>query len=188
MNLVTETGIVPLSIKQADAQYWESADTLWGKEADLLVTHLAETNKIDLIKIGGTRADGAPIVHITPEVSVRATEEQAKNVVFGSDILEQNGAVIKQTFCADDFFIHDNCPNLLCIMVDEIITSLDDLSESMEVHFLIRNDKSRARPAYKYPGIRVFACYAERLTKYTHQVEPELLNEIVQKKSNSSPF
>jgi len=156
---------VPLSLKKSNAEYWESADSLWGKRADALVDRLVAEGKITLEPIGKQRAgDGAEFVKIKPEVAVKATPEETMSVVFGNDIQSGHGAVVKQTFEDEHYRLEDNH---LTVTADLVIVNPEDIPENLMVHWLIRNDSSRNRPKHKYPGLRILAAYASRLNKTT---------------------
>ena len=162
VNLIARNKVVPISLKKGNAEYWESADTLWGHKADQVIDKLVAAKKITLSKIGKIRkTDGAEFVKLSPEVAVQASPEESISVVFGSDILGQGG-VVKQTF-DDEHYKLDG--NQLTVTADMVITSPDDIPEENRVYWLIRNDSSRTRPKHKYPGLRVLASYKKRINK-----------------------
>lgn len=164
VNLMSGNRLIPLSLKKSNAEYWESADTLWGDKADQLIDKLLADRSIDLTPIGKTRPDGAEFVRIKPEVAVPASPEDTLSVVFGSDILSGQGGVVKQTFEDDHYKLEGNN---LKITADLVILSPDDIPEKNRVYWLIRNDSTRSRPNHKYPGLRVLATYASRIAKNT---------------------
>ena len=162
VNLIAQNKVVPISLKKGNAEYWESADTLWGDKADQIIEKLAAAGKITLTKIGKTRkADGAEFVKVKPEVAVQASPKETLSVVFGSDILGQGG-VVKQTFDDEHYKLEGNN---LTVTADLVITSPEDIPEENRVYWLIRNDSSRTRPKHKYPGLRVLASYKKRINK-----------------------
>ena len=162
VNLIARNKVVPISLKKGNAEYWESADTLWGHKADQVIDKLVAAEKITLSKIGKIRkTDGAEFVKLSPEVAVQASPEESISVVFGSDILGQGG-VVKQTF-DDEHYKLDG--NQLTVTADMVITSPQDIPEENRVYWLIRNDSSRTRPKHKYPGLRVLASYKKRINK-----------------------
>lgn len=101
---------------------------------------------------------------ITPNFAVRATDEETKNVVFGSDIYG-NGAVITRTFKSDDFQINENILKITC---SDIIEDMSDIPDEKRVWFLVRNDKTRAGVIR---GIRVLAVYEKRINPSVLRVE-----------------
>jgi hypothetical protein len=164
VNLMSGNRLIPISLKKSNAEYWESADTLWGNKADQLINQLVSQKRIKLTPIGKTRNDGAEFVKISPEVAIPASLEDTLAVVFGSDILTGQGGVVKQTF-DDEHYKLDG--NNLTITADLVITSAEDIPEKNKVYWLIRNDSTRTRPNHKYPGLRVIASYASRINKNT---------------------
>ena len=162
VNLIAQNKVVPISLKKGNAEYWESADTLWGHKADQVIDKLVAAEKITLSKIGKIRkTDGAEFVKLSPEVAVQASPEESISVVFGSDILGQGG-VVKQTFDDEHYKLEGN---QLTVTADMVITSPNDIPEANRVYWLIRNDSSRTRPKHKYPGLRVLASYKKRINK-----------------------
>lgn len=163
VNLVANGKVVPISLKKSSAEYWESADTLWGDKADGAIEKLAASGQVELTQLDKTRKDGTPFVKVKPEVAVRATPEETLKVVFGSDLLGQGG-VVKQTFDDEHYTLKGN---QLSVTADLVITKPEDIPENQQVFWLIRNDSTRTRPNHKYPGLRVLAAYASRINKRT---------------------
>lgn len=163
VNLVANGKVVPISLKKSSAEYWESADTLWGDKADNAIEKLAASGQVELTQLDKTRKDGTPFVKIKPEVAVRATPEETLKVVFGSDLLGQGG-VVKQTFDDEHYKLEGN---QLSVTADLVITQPEDIPDNQRVFWLIRNDSTRTRPNHKYPGLRVLAAYASRINKNT---------------------
>lgn len=160
VNLISNGKPIPLSLKKANAEYWESADTMWGDKADAVIKKLEAQDKINLTPTGKTRKDGTQFVKISPEVAVKATAEETLDVVFGSDILQGSGGVIKETFEDEHYRLEGNN---LEVTADLVITKPEDIPDKQKVYWLIRNDSTRTRPKHKYPGLRVLAAYAKRI-------------------------
>jgi hypothetical protein len=162
--LIAGNSRVPISIKQSNAAYWESADTYFGDTADKIVTYLEDREQVKLQDLETERPDGTKFVKITPEIAVEATPEETLNVIFGNDILANNGAIVKQTFANEHYKLDGNH---LTIEVNMVIKKPEDIPEENKVFFLIRNDRTRRRPRHKYPGLRVLAAYKTRINKNT---------------------
>lgn len=161
VNLISNGKPVPLSLKKANAEYWESADTMWGDKADALIDQLAAQGKIKLTPVENkVRKDGTQFVKVSPEIAVKATAEETVNVVFGTDILQGNGGVVKETFEDEHYKLEGNN---LTVTADLVITKPEDIPDNQKVFWLIRNDSTRTRPNHKYPGLRVLAAYAKRI-------------------------
>lgn len=171
VNIMSNGKLVPISIKKSNAEYWESADTLFGKQADAIIDKLVATKEIVLSPTGTQTPDGREKVRIKPEVAIKATDEQSLDVVFGSDILAGGGGVVKDTFHDEHYVLKGNH---LTVTADLVIAKPEDIPDNMQVYFLIRNDGSRNRPGSKYPGLRVLGSYASRV-KNALKVDPATL-------------
>jgi hypothetical protein len=168
VNVMSNGKLLPISIKKSNAEYWESADTFFGDQADQIVDKLTASGAVTLTPIEKQTPDGRQKVSIKPEVAVKATDEQSLDVVFGSDILAGGGAVVKDTFSDEHYTLKGNH---LTVTADLVIAKPEDIPENMKVYFLIRNDSSRNRPGSKYPGLRVLGSYASRV-KNALKVDP----------------
>ena len=160
VNLMTSSGSVPVSLKQDNACYWESADSFYGQKAADKIDELLATGEIEMIDKGG-------YYNISPNIAVPATPEETTDSVFGSDLLGK-GAVIKKTFTDTDFS-YDEAKNTLVIDSTYIITDLSHVTGDYSVWFLIRNDKTR-KSVPGWPGIRVLAAYEKRCNKNVKRV------------------
>lgn len=160
VNLIDyKNKIYPISIKKDDAEYWESADTYFGAEAKKIIEKAVESGKTKLIP-------ELSYFKIEPNIAVKATQEEKKDVVFGSDIMP-NGCIITKTFSSSSFEMKDD---LVIIDVSSIITDIKEVKEDKDVFFLIRNDKTR-KSIKDYPGIRILAAYGKRINKNVVVVE-----------------
>jgi hypothetical protein len=152
----TKNKTIPFSLKKDDAEMWESADSYYGEKAKEKVDKLALEKKIELKKI----PNSGDVMTIDPNVAIKATEQEKKEVIFGSDLLGK-GAVLTRTFTKSDFNMKGG---VLTINVSTIIEDLNDVPDDYEPYFLIRNDKTRKSPSL-YPGLRVLAVYKTRINK-----------------------
>ena len=144
----------PISLKQDDAETWESADTFFGSGVIKSVIDRA-------VKDGKTQLIAQETYFtIEPNIAFAANSAEKKKVVFGSDLLPA-GAVVTKTFMSSDFKMKDDT---LTVNVSNIITRLSDVTGDKDVYFLIRNDKTR-KAVREYPGIRVLAAYKKRINK-----------------------
>lgn len=151
----------PVSLKKDNAEYWESADTLWKDEAIKYLTEMVAKRKVSVQGIGGG------VVKITPNIGVEATQEEAINVIFGSDILGK-GCVVTRTFDGTEFK-YDGKTNCLIINVSSVITKLSDVPADKKVWFLIRNDSTR-KSITGYAGTRALASYKSRINSNVLQI------------------
>jgi hypothetical protein len=133
---------------------WESADSYYAKKAKDIIDRLIIDKKVTL--------SGRNIKKITPNIAIEATKKEAKDVVFGSDLLGA-GAVLYRTWKASDFKITEN--GNLEIISSKIYTNEREVENGdHSVYFLIRNDSSR-KGSKIYPGIRVLAVGKTRINK-----------------------
>jgi len=145
---------IPISIKKDNAETWESADRRYGAKAKEVIDKLLAEEKINLELQPGN------FYKISPNVAVKATADEKKEVVFGSD-LGNGGAVITRTFSSRDF-VYNGAKSELTINVSSIITTLAEVRGDKDVFFLIRNNRDRNTPTL-YKGIRVLAVYKTRI-------------------------
>ena len=160
VNLITNGKILPISIKARTADYWESADTLFGDLADQLITKLVKKDLVALIpREGMTRKkDGKQKVKISPEIAMKLSKEQVLDVVFGSDILSKAGGIVKESFEDEHYTLK---ANNLTVTADIIIKQVEDIPEKMQPYLHIRNAHDRNRGLY--PGTKVQAAYYRRV-------------------------
>jgi hypothetical protein len=157
VNLVTMSGKkVPLSLKKDNAEMWESADSYWSAKAKQIIDKQVLSGKVKLEGIG--------IKKITPNIAMKATTKETEDVVFGSDILKGNGAVLYKTYSSSDFNISTDGETII-VTVSEIYRTIQEVENGKQaVYFLIRNDSSR-RGSKIYPGIRVLAVGKTRINQ-----------------------
>jgi hypothetical protein len=157
VNLVTMSGKkVPLSLKKDNAEMWESADSYWSIRAKQII----DTQ----VALGKVKLEGTGIKKITPNIAVKATTKETEDVVFGSDILKGNGAVLYKTYSSSDFNITTDGETIE-VTVSEIYRTVQEVEIGKQsVYFLIRNDSSR-RGSKIYPGIRVLAVGKTRINQ-----------------------
>ena len=143
--LVSGKGRLPISIKQLDADMWESADRLFGARAKEIIANLQKKKAIKIAK--SLDDEGNPIYRLEKEIVVEPTEEEALNAIFGADLNPAGGVVI-QTFKPEHFTQKDNNVEVEC---HAVIKNWEDIPESHLMVWLIRNDKTRSNPL---PGLR----------------------------------
>jgi len=140
-------GRVPISIKQKDAAFWGGMeswfypDGKWGFGADSYMKAAVKNKDLDL-----TIKKIAPNVNhfytnkgLTKKgAALLCPPNLKKIVVFGSDILRYNGAVVKRTFSKDDFsWVQDKeGTQILQIKADDIIRDMRDMKEECFVLFM----------------------------------------------------
>lgn len=143
----------PISMKKNNAEYWESADSLWREEARKYISKALLANKVKILPRQGKE------VMIVPNLAIEATPEEESNVVFGSDILPY-GCVITHTF-NNTKINYDDVTNTVIVKVDNIITDARNIPQDKKVWFVIRNQTGRVSLP-EMPGLRILAAYKSR--------------------------
>jgi|TARA_R110000744_G_scaffold372127_1_gene483623 hypothetical protein len=156
------------SLKKDNAEYWESADKLFGKEAGNAIKRSVKANLINLEPYMGADkkprfTKNKPILRIAPEVKIRMRDPEKQNVIFGNDIIVNDGAVIKKTFLISDFKYENDCLFVNCTYV---YTELRDVKGTDEDPiWLIRNDSTRSSDVMGIYGLRALAAYSKRASR-----------------------
>jgi hypothetical protein len=155
VNLITSFGkSIPLSLKKDNAEMWESADSYYSIKAKTIID--------DQVKLGKVRLEGTTIKRVVPNIAVKASTRETTDVVFGSDIIQNNGAVLYKTYSSSDFSIDESGESII-VTVSEIYRTVPEVERGKQaVYFLIRNDSSR-RGSKIYPGIRALAVGKSRI-------------------------
>lgn len=157
---------IPISIKQVNAEVWESADSLFGKRAREILLKLMAEGKVELNKVGDREVRGElkPVYKISKEIVVEPTPEDAMRAVFGSD-LNPEGGIIIQDFDPKHFVQQDNNITIECYAV---ITSREDIPDSHLMYFLIKNFPGRAALGFYGVGtqaVTMTRAFGKQLTK-----------------------
>lgn len=150
---------IPISLKQINAEAWESADSYYGARAKEIISKMVKEKKVELIPTGLKNQHGADIMKLSKEIAVEPTTDEIMDVIFGSDILPAGGVVV-QTFQDHHFVINKE---KIVIEADCVITSVEDIPKSHMMYWLFRNDSTRRNPAAGIPGIRIIASMASRV-------------------------
>lgn len=163
--LVKDNHKIPVSIKQSNAVFWESAVKYYRDKAIVILEDLLEKGEVELIK------DTPTNFKISRDVAIPASNQDIKNVVFGDDLFGK-GFVLKQTFSRTDFSFDDDKQELT-IEVEYLYENLNDLKEN-KIHFIIINKTNRSdfspmknkftdfKPC---KGLMLRACDYKRVTK-----------------------
>ena len=139
-----------ISLKQGNAEIWESADTYGGDLAKLYISHTISQNKTQLIF--------DQVYKIQPNIAIECNEKECNDVVFGHDVIN-NGFVVIRHFREDDFWLNNKS---LFVQCDQIVCDISDLKPYQKPWFFIRNDSTRT---CGYKGIRVLVVYESRLNE-----------------------
>lgn len=150
--LTSDRGSLPISIKELDADMWESADNLFGKRARAILDKLITDGVVELKQIGERkmRTGTVPVYALSKEIVMEPTESEALSAVFGSD-LNPKGGVVVQTFKPEHFKQVENNVTVAC---HAVITNASEIPESHLMVWLLRNDSTRNGGALGIAGIR----------------------------------
>lgn len=135
---------LPISIKQLDAESWESADSSFGARAREIIDDLVEKGVVELIPIG----DDA--YKLDREIVVEPTEEEAIRAIFGGDLNPEGGIVI-QTFQPEHFVQEGND---VTVEAHAVIKNKADIPDSHLMVWLIRNASGRLSKNLGIRGLR----------------------------------
>jgi hypothetical protein len=135
---------LPISIKQLDAESWESADSSFGARAREIVDDLVEKGVVTLEPIDGDA------YRLDREIVVEPTEEEAIRAIFGGDLNPEGGIVI-QTF-QPEHFVQDG--NKITVEAHAVIKNRADIPDSHLMVWLIRNASGRLSKNLGIRGLR----------------------------------
>jgi len=160
--ITNKSGInYPISIKKDGYEMLESADSYYTAKARKKFDKLMKEGKVKLefLKEKSGRRGKYNVWKVVPNFAIKATPQEKKDVMFGSDIITKKGAIVVRTFRGKDFE-YNGKKNLLVINCTEVISNI---SHTKTVWFLVRNDETR-NASSNYPkskeipaGIRVVA-------------------------------
>jgi len=150
--LSSDKGSLPISIKKLNADMWESADTMIGARARVILDKLVKEGLVKLKKIGErkTRSGSVPVYALSKEIVMEPTEEEALSAVFGND-LNPKGGIVVQTF-KPEHFVQDG--PTVTIDCHAVITNASEIPESHLMVWLLRNDSTRNGGTLGVAGIR----------------------------------
>lgn len=143
---------LPISIKQLNAESWESADSSFGRRAREIVDDLVERGLVKLEPIKGGS------YKLSREIVIEPTEEEAIKAIFGGDLNPEGGIVI-QTF-APEHFVQDG-PDVT-VQCHAVIKTKADIPDSHLMVWLIRNQSGRLSKNLGIRGLRPMGSTLQR--------------------------
>jgi len=172
-DLILANGdVVPISIKQDDAAFWESVeswfypDALRYKGGDSIMEAAEEAGIIARIGIPGglynlVKGRELTTSNIPQKVNIamKVNSKLSKEVMFGSDIEELNGAIVVRTFLRPDFKWNNSGSHLM-VNCSKIIKGSDQ--QLPEAWFLFMNTMSRGKNSNFAPGVRIVVATPKR--------------------------
>jgi len=150
--------VYKISLKQDNAEMWESADTRYGAFIKGKIEEAQRKGSVTLEPVldvtGKPKTNGGKtVVKLVPESKIKISDAEQKSVVFGSDIKEGKGAVVKKTFSQNDFVYENDCLNISCTKVFRKLSDVKAAGETPTI--LIRSDASRNSKELGIPGLRI---------------------------------
>lgn len=168
-----DAGIRPgynISIKQKNAGSWESSDARFKKDAEEKLTYAVDNKLTEIIPYENTST-----YTLTNVVCWKLRRDQARQVVFGKDILGQ-GCIVQATF-SDIEFTEDvkTGKEWYIIEVPFVFVTLADVmrDEEHQPWCVIRRGTGRAPftiHGVKYKGLRVQCYYKKYVNSRTNKV------------------
>lgn len=148
ITLISTKEKIGLSLKQDDAGYYESADTIFKAILNDIVSKIKDGTIKDVTLTKVTEGDKKGNWLIKPEVAVEVPQNLLKRVVFG---LEPT-IIIKRTFKENDFTFEGKNVTINC---SKIFRDLEDLNENEKPIIIIRNNTNRNLSNENLRGLRI---------------------------------
>lgn len=175
IKLISTHTTYNFSIKQHDAERWESSDTRRGAFARLKINEALDKGLTTLEnvldengnKIYRNGPNQTPIMKLSKELYCKLDKNEYDDIMFGDD-LKKEGAVLIQTFKQDDF-VYDSKTNTLFVKCSKIYTTNSEILEEDTPCLYIRNDVTRNSKKLGIMGIRIESVFKSRI-KYGVEV------------------
>jgi len=162
----TKSFKIPVSIKQDNAGFWESADTYWGKNAKKMLVTAAIQEKLDA-DINGDQ------MRLKKPVGTIAKRMEERDVIFGSDVVK-GGLIVKRTF-KDKDFSYDGKNHILTIKCSRIYTRQSDLKPEDKAWFVVRNNKNARSRNIGINGVVIDAVPKKSVTGTTQVIDRSVI-------------
>ena len=158
VDLIGATTTYKISLKQDNAEMWESADTRYGAFIKERIEVAQRGGLVELEPVMDSMKkpkmnQGQTVVKLVPESKINISLAEQKSVVFGSDLKEGTGIVVKRTFRQNDFTYENDCLNITCSKIFRNISDVRRAGETPTI--LIRSDSSRNSKTLGIPGLRI---------------------------------
>lgn len=146
------SGSLPVSIKQVDADGWQSADSTFGNRARNMIDKLVQDGHVELQQVGERKLKykTVPVYSLNKEIVTEPTPEEVNRAMFGTDLNPKGGVVI-QTFKPEHFI---NKGKTITVDCHAVIAKPSDVPESHRMVWLLRNDSTRNCGSLGLAGIR----------------------------------
>jgi hypothetical protein len=148
---------IPISLKQENASFFGSIDAAFKELFRKAVNYALSKRLLESHEFNNGEN------RIKPHLAIEPTEEEQTFFLFGSDIIKQKGAIIKQSFDKNDF--EHVKENQIDIHVERIWQSLKDFEDKDKAAIEIRNQVGRNRSDKEISGLRVLATLKTKIPK-----------------------
>jgi hypothetical protein len=163
------------SIKQVDAERWESADTSCGKIALQKLEDALSSGKTSLIHVCDSNGNRmyrntqppSPIMRVENEIFWAADSNEQQKIIFGDDVVD-GGAVLINTF-DDSHFEFNESEKTLNVCCDRLYTPQTPIRSQDVPYWIVRNDVTRNCRKLGIMGIRIESVFCSRI-KYGVEV------------------
>jgi hypothetical protein len=157
------------SIKQKDAERWESADTSCGEVARAKLQQALSEGRVKLMNVTDTNGNvmyrkgnpPEPIMRVEPELYWQVEPHEQAQIIYGDDVVE-GGAVLVNTF-EDGHFVFDAESKTLAIECDRLYTPESVVPKQDAPHWMLRNDVTRNCRKLGIMGIRIESVFGSRI-------------------------
>jgi hypothetical protein len=156
-----------VSVKQHDAERWESADTSHGSIALDKLNDALALQKTKLVAVKDdqgnclVRSDGRGVMKLQTELFWQMNDQEKSQTIFGDDICEK-GAVVFNTF-KPNHFVFDSETKTLRVECDRIYTKHTQVDDQDTPCWIIRNDITRNCLKLGIPGLRIESVFKSRI-------------------------
>ena len=176
MIIETQKSEYCVSIKQSDAERWESADTSHGKIALQKLENAIRDGKTSLVNVMDVNGNpmlrsgdaNRPVMRVEPELYWKMDPQEQRKIIFGDDVIN-DGAVAIKTFDDGDFQFDESSATLRVSCERLYVPSLPIRAED-EPCWMIRNDVTRNCRSLGILGLRIESVFLTR-TKYAIEVD-----------------
>jgi len=125
------SGTFSLSLKEPKFAAWEAIETYWKDKKNVLEYALdTYPSKVSLEKIGNE-------YYLQPSIAVKCSSNEARDVIFGSDILGK-GLVVSQSW-KSGHFDWDHKSRTLILDCENVLQAMSDVDSRLWPYFQLRN-------------------------------------------------
>lgn len=140
---------IPISLKKDNASKWASPDKTMKPTAEKFFQEMIDRKLTSISELPQKKN----VFKINP-IGFELDERNAKEMIFGNDVLVGDGAVIIRSFQPSDFDLNDQ-KEILNIKCSFIFRKYSDLTQKHKAYLILSNDSTRKVASNILPaGIR----------------------------------